>query len=226
MDKLESSEKQVFLIDTPFNCFAIKAFVNDKFKQVNVCGNAQEFSHADGKISKMSKLPDLVITDLVVNGKLGLEWIKQVKLLHPTLQVLVFTQESENQFAVRVVKAGGRGFVSKNEKFEDIVKAFEKALRTETEPVISEKVTSTIINQVALGHRSPNIKIPLESLSDREMEVLRMLGIGKDTRTIAKELFISIKTVEAHRANIKKKLSLKDSFELNQYAINHVKGGS
>ena len=159
--------------------------------------------------------PDLLVVDISLPDKSGLELIKDILVLHPRLPILVISMHDESLYAERVLRAGGRGYIMKQEGGKRLMQAIRQVL--DGRIYVSEKVSSRILENVS-GHRSDS-QSPVERLSDREFEVFQMLGQGQATREIAQHLHLSIKTVEVHRANIRRKLELASGSELVRYAI-------
>lgn len=159
--------------------------------------------------------PDLLVVDISLPDKSGLELIKDIQALHPRLPVLVISMHDESLYAERVLRAGGRGYIMKQEGGKRLMQAIRQVL--EGRIYVSEKVSARILENVS-GHR-PDSHSPVERLSDREFEVFQMLGQGQGTRDIAKHLHLSVKTVEVHRANIRRKLELATGGGLVRYAI-------
>jgi DNA-binding NarL/FixJ family response regulator len=162
-----------------------------------------------------SSVPDLLLLDISLPDKSGLELIKDVHTLHPALPILVVSMHDESMYAERVLRAGGRGYIMKQEGGKKLMEAIRQVLSGRI--YVSEKISAKILENVS-GNRT-NSHSPVEKLSDREFEVFQLLGQGQGTRQIAKHLNLSIKTVEVHRANIRKKLELASGGELVRYAI-------
>jgi DNA-binding NarL/FixJ family response regulator len=163
--------------------------------------------------------PDLVLADIGLPDKNGLELIKDIQALHPELPVLVVSMHEESLYAERVLRAGGRGYIMKQEGGKKLMQAIRAVLAGQT--YVSEKISARIIDLFS-GRRRKETASPVEQLSDREFEVFRLIGEGKATREIAAQLHISVKTVEVHRTNIKKKLKLTRATELVRSAIRWV----
>jgi DNA-binding NarL/FixJ family response regulator len=162
-----------------------------------------------------ASLPDLLLLDISLPDKSGLEVIKDVRTLHPSLPILVVSMHDESLYAERVLRAGGRGYIMKQEGGKKLMSAIRQIL--DGRIYVSEKMSAKILETFS-GHRA-NSQSPVEKLSDREFEVFQFLGQGEGTRQIAKRLHLSVKTVEVHRANIRKKLELVTGGELVHYAI-------
>jgi DNA-binding NarL/FixJ family response regulator len=162
-----------------------------------------------------ASLPDLLLLDISLPDKNGLELIKDLHTLHPALAILVVSMHDESLYAERVLRAGGRGYIMKQEGGKKLMVAIRQVLGGRI--YVSEKISAKILETFS-GHKADS-RSPVEALSDREFEVFQLLGQGQGTRQIAKHLHISIKTVEVHRANIRKKLELTNGAELVRYAI-------
>jgi DNA-binding NarL/FixJ family response regulator len=137
----------------------------------------------------------------------------------PGLAVLVISMHDESLYAERILRAGGRGYVMKQEGGKKLMEAIRQVLSGKI--YVSEKMSSHILESFS-GHSRDAGKNTIEHLSDREFEVLQLLGEGRGTREIASQLSLSVKTVDAHRANIKRKLKLKTGSELVHYAVRWV----
>jgi DNA-binding NarL/FixJ family response regulator len=160
-------------------------------------------------------VPDLLVVDISLPDKSGLELIKDVHTLLPGLPILVVSMHDESLYAERVLRAGGRGYIMKQEGGKKLMEAIRQVLAGRI--YVSEKISAKILENYS--GRRPDSQSPVEKLSDREFEVFQLLGQGQGTREIAKQLHLSVKTVEVHRANIRKKMELANGGELVRYAI-------
>jgi DNA-binding NarL/FixJ family response regulator len=176
---------------------------------------SQADSAAQALQSIAASRPDLLLLDISLPDKNGLELIKDVQTLDPALPILVVSMHDEALYAERVLRAGGRGYIMKQEGGKKLMLAIRQVLSGRI--YVSEKISAKIIETFS-GHRADS-RSPVEALSDREFEVFQLLGQGQGTRQIANHLHLSIKTVEVHRANIRKKLQLPSGGELVRYAI-------
>jgi DNA-binding NarL/FixJ family response regulator len=158
--------------------------------------------------------PDLLIVDISLPGKNGLELIKDVHVLRPGALILVVSMHDEALYAERVLRAGARGYIMKQEGGKKLMGAIRRVLGGQI--YVSEKISAKILENVT-GRRAGSSTI--ENLSDREFEVFQLIGKGKGTRDIANHLHLSVKTVEVHRANIKEKLKLKSATDLVHHAV-------
>lgn len=180
-----------------------------------VCGEADNASQAFTQISQSP--PHLVLMDIGLPGKGGLELLQDVHAILPELPVLVISMHDENIYAERVLRAGGRGYIMKQEGPEKMTEAIAKVL--DGHVYVSDQISVTLLDALSRPKASASI---LGKLTDRELEVLRLTGQGKDNRDIAAELHISLKTVDTHRAHLREKLGLKNSTELIHYAVRWV----
>ena len=179
-----------------------------------VCGEAEDRDQALVLVS--STRPHLVISDLTLRNSQGLELIKDLCNHHPEVQIVVLSMHDETLHAERVIRAGARGYISKQEVPTKILQAIRHVLNG---PVYwSEKAAAHVASKVAHSSRSIK-KFSVDVLSDREMQVFDLIGSGQSSRQIAVALGIDASTVETYRARIKEKLNLKSAVELLQYAI-------
>ena len=163
--------------------------------------------------------PDLVLADISLPDKNGLELIKDIHAVRPTTAILVVSMHDEGLYADRVLRAGGRGYIMKQEGGKQLLVAIRQVLNGQI--YVSGKMSEKIL-EIFSKHRSDSHDSPSAHLSDREFEVFQLIGGGKGTREVAEKLHLSVKTVEVHRANIKKKLKLKSATELVRQAVQWV----
>lgn len=182
-----------------------------------VCAEAENAQQAFDEVSNRNL--DLVLMDIGLPGKSGLELLQDVHAIKPELAVLVISMHDENLYAERVLRAGGRGYIMKQEGPEKMKEAIIRVLNGHV--YTSDRIAATILDTLSRP-RSSNSTSVLGKLTDRELEVLRLTGQGKDNRRIAEELHISLKTVDTHRGHIKTKLGLKNGTELIHYAVRWV----
>lgn len=186
----------------------------DREADLAVCGDAAEPVEALEGISKSK--PDLVIVDISLSGKSGIDLIKAIKEKHEDLPVLVVSMHEESLYAERALRAGAMGYVMKQEPGKVVKTAIRKVLAGDMH--LSEKMASSVIAKFMRGTDQPPAS-PLEKLSDRELEVFRMLGQGKAVRQIAEEMSVTIPTINSFRNRIKEKLKLNSSTEVMLHAI-------
>lgn len=179
-----------------------------------VCGEAET---AQVALEAMKKLiPDVALVDLSLDGESGLELVKDIRTRYPTVAMLVLSMHDETFYAERVLRAGAKGYIMKLQAADKILAAIRRVLSGEI--YLSDSMASKILRKVA-GGKTDMAGSPIERLSDRELEVFQLIGIGLGTRHIAERISRSVKTVETYREHIKQKLDLKDATELTQAAI-------
>lgn len=185
-----------------------------------VCGEAENAPQALQGIAELQ--PDLVLVDLSLKGGNGLALIKALKARQSTIPVLVVSMHDESLYVERVLRAGARGYIMKQEATDTMVRAIRRVLRGEI--YVSDTMLTQLVGRLVLD--APDTSASgLERLSHRELEVFRLIGAGYNTRYIAGVLRVSMKTVESHRAHIKEKLQLHDTGELVRYAMQWVDHG-
>jgi DNA-binding NarL/FixJ family response regulator len=179
-----------------------------------ICGEAEEAHAALHAIAMLQ--PDIVIVDISLGGPDGLELLKQLRLRDASLPVLMLSMHDESIYAERVLRAGANGYIMKQEATELVLTAIRRIL--DGQVYLPERVATRMLRQYARGS-SGEAPAPLSSLSDRELEVFRLIGGGGSTRQIAEALHLSMKTVESYQAHIKEKLALRNARELQHHAI-------
>lgn len=186
---------------------------------LNVCGEAG--SARDGMTATERLKPDLVILDLTLPDKHGLELLKDIQTQHPGLRCLVLSMHDETLYAERALRAGARGYIMKEAAADHLITAVRKILSGGV--YLSDNLSSKMIEQLS-GVRGKANATGVENLTDRELEVLALIGEGVATKIIAERLGISTRTVEAHRAHTKEKLGITDGASLVKYAVQWVEG--
>ena len=187
----------------------LKALLSDAFEGAKF----GEASNADQALKQLDKKGwDVALLDVTLPGKSGLDLLKELKVVQPRLPVLILSVHSEDQFAVRALKAGAEGYLTKESAPEELVQAIHKVLSG------GRYVSPSLAEKLALSLGKDFTRTPHETLSDREFEVMRRIGSGKTVTEIAEELSLSVKTVSTYRARILEKLGLRNSAEITQYA--------
>jgi DNA-binding NarL/FixJ family response regulator len=181
---------------------------------LEVCGEAEEAQAALEALERVT--PDILLVDISLHGPDGLDLVKAVRARTSSLPMLVLSMHDESIYAERVLRAGANGYIMKQEATDRVLVAIRQILRGDV--YISDRVASRMVRQYVKGP-GDETRPALAALSDRELEVFRLIGEGHSTRSIAGELHLSVKTVETHQAHIKEKLSLHSARELVQYAI-------
>lgn len=167
--------------------------------------------------------PDLIVTDLTLPGRNGLELIKDLGAIHPDIPVIVLSMHDELVYAERVLRAGGRGYIMKDTPPDRLLEAIRTVLAGGI--FASQTVTHHFLKSLSAGKNTSQPSFPLERLTDREIEVFELIGQAKSNHEIASRLGISPRTLDAHRAHIRDKLGLADSNELTRHAIRWVEVG-
>jgi DNA-binding NarL/FixJ family response regulator len=215
--KPEAAKAKVFLVDDHPLVRELLTQLIQREDDLTVCGEAEDAQEALQKIEETK--PDVVVADISLKRTHGLELVKDLQARLPGLPVLVLSMHDESLYAERVLRAGARGYITKQEATKKILQALRQVLSGQI--YISEKMASRMVHKMVLGHGESD-KSPIERLTDRELEVFQLIGRGQATRRIAAELHLGIKTVESYRARIKEKLGLEDGTQLLQQAIQWV----
>jgi len=180
---------------------------------LEVCGEAGSEEQAIALVKQMK--PDLVLVDISLKSGHGLELIKRIRSIDPAIKMLVISGFQESLYAERACRAGALGYLNKQESSEKMIKAIRTVLAGER--FLSPEISRRLISQ-ALGS-SDCTKTPIEQLTDRELEIFRMIGEGLSTSIIASRLFLSTHTIDTHRENIKRKLAINSAAELSRAAV-------
>ena len=210
----ETTKSRIFIVDDhPIVRQGLALLINRE-PDLEVCGDAEEANSAL-RLTEMTR-PDLVVVDISLNGPDGLDLLKTLRTRSPKLPVLMLSMLDELLYAERALRAGANGYIMKQEATERVLVAIRRILGGEM--YVSDRMASKMLHRFARDSQ-PEVQLPIAGLTDRELEVFRLIGAGHGTRQIADELHISVKTVESYQAHIKEKLSLKNSRELVQRAV-------
>ncbi len=182
-----------------------------------VCGEAESCAEALEAIA--AGKPDIAVVDIALKGRDGIELTKELKGRYPKLPVLVLSMHDESLYAERALRAGARGYIMKQETTDKVLVAIRRILSGGV--YVSDSMSARMLHHF-IGQRTPAAAGTLDKLSDRELQVFRLLGQGHGTRQIAGELRLGLSTVETHRANIKRKLNLRTATELVRHAVRWV----
>lgn len=212
--------KVLILDDHPIVRQGIGKLINQEL-DLTVCGEAEDIKIALEMLE--SAKPDIALVDISLNGSSGIEFLRILKERYPHIPSLVLSMHDEMLYAERVIREGAKGYIMKQEATDKILTAIRKILNGQM--YLSEKMMGRILEK-QYGGVSVGVS-PVEVLSDRELEVFRLIGEGKTTSAIAKQFHRSIKTIETYRSRIKDKLCLKHNMELIRYAMHwlHSEGG-
>jgi DNA-binding NarL/FixJ family response regulator len=210
------AKKRVLIVDDhPIFRAGLTGLVNLE-AELTVCGEAHDAVQAMALLEKL--LPDLVLLDMSLPDKSGLELLKDIRAFAPRMPVLIISMHDETLYAERVIRAGGRGYIMKQEGPEKIVQAIRKVLFGGIS--VSDSISTQILDAMSGGKGGTSSSV--STLTDREFEVYRLLGQGKEPHEIARTLHLSIKTVDTHRAHIRQKLGLRNATELIHHATRWV----
>ncbi|MDP4174464.1 MAG: response regulator transcription factor [Bacteroidota bacterium] len=176
-----------------------------------VCGEAE---NGQMVLDMVNKEPwDVIILDISMPGLSGLDILKEIKKIKPRLPVLVLTMHSEDQFALRSIKAGASGYLTKDSAPEELIKAINKVME-------GGKYVNQQLAEILAADIERNVEGPLHgTLSDREYQVMRLIASGRTAKQIADELALSVKTISTYRARLLEKMKMKTNAELTYYAI-------
>jgi two-component system invasion response regulator UvrY len=191
----------------------LKQILADEVRRA-VFGEARNAQEALNRVWKENW--DVVVLDITMPGRSGLEVLREIKKSRPKLPVLVLSMHPENQFAVRVLKRGASGYMTKESAPEELVGAIRKVLAGGR--YVSNSLAEKLATYLAGGDSQ---KPPQELLSDREFQVLRLIASGKIVSEIARELSLSVKTISTYRTRILEKMGMKNNAELMHYAMQH-----
>lgn len=211
---ITTDKKKVLIVDDhPLMRQGLTLLINQQ-QDMQICGEAQEAQTAIHAIAESR--PDILILDISLSGPDGLELLKSIRTSDPDLPVLILSMHDEAIYAERALRAGANGYIMKQEAAEKVLVAVRRILNGEI--YLSDRMSNHMLQQY-IGGGASMIQSRIASLSDRELEVFRLIGEGHATREIADQLHLSVKTVETYQAHIKEKLALRSGRELIQHAI-------
>lgn len=213
--------KRVFLVDDHPLVRERLAQLIDQQPDLKVCGEAGDVPEALDALERTK--PDVAVVDLSLKNSNGLELIKDIKARGWEIPVLVLSMHEEMLYAERVLRAGGLGYLSKQESSREILTGIRKVIQGQVH--VSADVAALMLRRIAGSQGKPK-GATVESLADRELQVFQLIGQGNSTRKIAETLNLSVKTVESYRARIKEKLMLDDGVQLLQRAVTWVESGA
>lgn len=214
MSQTRDGKARVLLVDDhPIVRQGLAMLINAE-PDLMVCGEASTGAEALQLVRTTQ--PDLVMIDISLEDRSGVELIREIRAMAGELPMLALSMHDESLYAERVLRAGGRGYVMKQEATEKLLTAIRRVLAGEI--YLSPRMSTRLLGQLASAAPGGDVS-PISRLTDRELEVFTMIGRGLSTREIAEKLFLSVKTVEAHREHIKEKLGLRSSAELVRHAV-------
>lgn len=210
----KAARKRVLVVDDhPIMRQGLSLLIENE-PDLTVSGEARTAEEAVAEVAR--EKPDIALVDITLPGRSGLELIKDLQAMEPDLPTLVLSMHDETLYAERVLRAGARGYVMKQEGGKKLIEAIRRVLDGQIS--VSEKMSARIL-EIFSGRGGQSNLSPVERLTDREFEVFQMIGEGLGTRQIAERLNLSVKTVEVHRGHIKEKLKTKTGPELIRYAV-------
>ncbi len=202
----------VLVDDHPIVRDGLRAMLRET--EFEVCGEAESVS--DAKALLREQKPDAVVVDLTLSRGDGFELVRDSRARYPQLRILVVSMQDERVYAERLVSAGANGYLMKGSAADQLVEALRRICAGQF--YLSEEVGAHLLDRMMSGKGAE--ANPVDSLSDRELQVLNLIGRGKSSREVASELNLSQKTVESHRQSLKRKLSLDSSAQLVKFAVN------
>jgi DNA-binding NarL/FixJ family response regulator len=210
---LQKKSKVLIIDDHPIFCLGMTELIN-KEPDLVVCGAIESMKKACEAIAELK--PDLLIIDISLKDGNGLDLVQEVKKEYQGLPMLVLSMYDESLYAERALLAGAFGYIMKQEAIPKVVEAIRHVLKGDiyASSSVKEKVFKRLTN-----HASVDSKSPLDALTNRELEVLRLIGQGYSTKEIADRLHLSIKTIGTYRENLKEKLKLKHFTGLVKFAV-------
>jgi DNA-binding NarL/FixJ family response regulator len=212
-----TARKKILIVDDhPMMREGLRGTINREPDLV-VCGEAANANQALDAVPKLA--PDLVLVDITMPGKSGLELVKDLKALHPNLAILGISMHEETLYAERMLRAGAGGYITKQKPPEELVKAIRQVL--DNKVYLSRDASERLLQRFT-GKLQAN-QSPMEILTDREFEIFQLIGQGKTPQEIAPQLHLSAKTVAVHYANIRQKLNLRTTAQLIRFAVQSEK---
>ncbi len=210
--------KRIYIVDDhPLVRQGLSQVINSE-ADMEICGEAEDAPQAMKGVGPAD--PDVIIVDISLRGNNGLELIKNLKAIHENIPVLVFSMHDESIYAQRALRAGAKAYVMKKESPNKVVEAIRSIIKGEI--YVSPSVADQVLQQIVNGPNNATSTSPIDRLTDRELEVVQLVGRGLSSREIAESLNLSVKTIESHRAHVKEKLNLRNATELVQFSVQWV----
>jgi DNA-binding NarL/FixJ family response regulator len=207
------ARKSILIVDDhPMMREGLRGVINRE-PDLTVCGEAENAPQAMTAVQKLA--PDLILVDITLPGKSGLELVKDLKVMHPHVVILAISMHDESLYAERMLRAGASGYITKQQPPEELVRAIRQVL--DKRVYVSKEVSESLLRRFSwqpLGGLSPT-----KLLTDREFEIMQLIGQGKAPKEIARQLHLSAKTIAVHAANIRQKLNLKTTAQLIRFAV-------
>lgn len=212
-----TARRRILIVDDhPFMRAGLAQLI-ERQPDLRVCGEA---GHPAESLQLLAAHgADLVLTDMTMPGRSGLDFLKDLQALHPALPILVVSMHDELVYAERALRAGARGYIMKEAGGENLLAAIRQILGGQV--YVSPRMSAQFLDSFS-GRKSRQADSPFGKLTDREFEVFQLIGRGRSTREIAQQLGLSTKTIDVHRANLKAKLDLQDTTALVRHAVRWV----
>jgi len=210
--KKDARRKILIVDDHPFMREGLRGAINRE-PDLRVCGEAENAHQALLAVQKTA--PDLVLVDITLPGKSGLELVKDLKALHPRLCILAISMHDESLYAQRMLRAGASGYITKQQPPEELIRAIRQVFRNQI--YVSKEVSESVLRHFS-GQAQKN-RSPLEILTDREFEVFRLLAAGKSISEVAEIISLSPSTVSTYRSRILLKMNMKSNADLTVYML-------
>ena len=206
-------QKRILIVDDhPMMREGLRGVINRE-PDMMVCGEAENAQQAMNDVQKLA--PDLALVDITLPGKSGLELVKDLKAMYPHVVILAISMHDESLYAERMLRAGASGYITKQQPPGELIRAIRQVL--DKRVYVSKEVSESLLRRFSSqpqGDRSPT-----KLLTDREFEIMRLIGEGKAPKEIARQLHLSAKTIAVHAANIRQKLNLKTTGQLIRFAV-------
>jgi DNA-binding NarL/FixJ family response regulator len=208
-----SPRKKILIVDDhPMLREGVRGAINSE-PDLRVCGEAENAAQAMTAVQKLA--PDLVLVDITLPGRNGLELVKDLKAIHPELRILAISMHDESLYAERMLRAGASGYITKQQPPKELISAIRTVF--DGRIYVSKEVSETVLRRFSGPPRAN--RTAMEILTDREFEIFQLLGGGAAAKDISRQLHLSAKTVAVHNANIRKKLDLKSTAQLIRFAV-------
>jgi DNA-binding NarL/FixJ family response regulator len=205
--------KRILIVeDHPMMREGLRGVINREPDMV-VCGEAENAAQAMNAMHKVA--PDLALVDITLPGKSGLELVKDLKAMHPRVVILAISMHDESLYAERMLRAGASGYITKQQPPEELIRAIRQVL--DKRVYVSKEVSENLLRRFSWQPHGDSS--PMKLLTDREFEIMQLLGQGKAPKEIARQLHLSAKTIAVHAANIRRKLNLKTTAQLIRFAV-------
>lgn len=215
---MQVKSKILIVDDHPIFRRGLSQLINEE-NDMEVCGEAEDVNEAKKTIAKLK--PDMVIVDISLKNRSGMELLRHLSERYPYLPSLVLSMHDESLYAERVLRAGARGYIMKQEMTGNVIQAIRQVLKGKI--YASDSIVESMLGKLTDSRAKDISKNAVSGLSDRELEVFQMIGKGLGRKQIAEVLNLSVKTIGTYRENIKKKLNLKNSSELMKHAFEWVR---